>query len=231
MGLSSEIDALMLAANQTLALMGDAEEKIRILQEEQVLLEADMHDNKAVAMEIASRLREVAIYAGHLGTEEGNLAMNDGLEALRDLIAERLEQPQRDAVAENVIHLAEHLRAASNADRQPAEDAREGSTLREAVQNGLAGLTPREAKVLRMRYGIGVDTHYTLAEIARHFGGTGARIRQVHNKAMRKLKHPSRSDCLRPFFEQLDVRSIVTPEGRLLMSLFAGNDKYNRLWP
>lgn len=63
------------------------------------------------------------------------------------------------------------------------------------------GLTPREAKVLRMRFGIEMSTDHTLEEVGKQFDVTRERIRQIEAKALRKLKHPSRSDKLRSFIE------------------------------
>ena len=71
----------------------------------------------------------------------------------------------------------------------------------EATQNMLAGLTSREAKVLRMRFGIDMNTDHTLEEVGKQFDVTRERIRQIEAKALRKLRHPSRSDRLRSFLD------------------------------
>ena len=73
--------------------------------------------------------------------------------------------------------------------------------LRESTQNVLAGLTAREAKVLRMRFGINMNTDHTLEEVGKQFDVTRERIRQIEAKALRKLRHPSRSEQLRCFLE------------------------------
>ncbi|MCG7989904.1 MAG: RNA polymerase sigma factor RpoD [Candidatus Thiodiazotropha lotti] len=73
--------------------------------------------------------------------------------------------------------------------------------LGEATQNMLAGLTSREAKVLRMRFGIDMNTDHTLEEVGKQFDVTRERIRQIEAKALRKLRHPSRSDRLRSFLD------------------------------
>jgi RNA polymerase primary sigma factor len=73
--------------------------------------------------------------------------------------------------------------------------------LRETTQNVLAGLTPREAKVLRMRFGIDMNTDHTLEEVGKQFDVTRERIRQIEAKALRKLRHPSRSEQLRSFLD------------------------------
>ena len=78
-------------------------------------------------------------------------------------------------------------------------DSATSSGLRETTHNVLAGLTPREAKVLRMRFGIDMNTDHTLEEVGKQFDVTRERIRQIEAKALRKLRHPSRSDQLRSF--------------------------------
>jgi RNA polymerase primary sigma factor len=72
-------------------------------------------------------------------------------------------------------------------------------SLRETTHAVLAGLTPREAKVLRMRFGIDMNTDHTLEEVGKQFDVTRERIRQIEAKALRKLRHPSRSEQLRSF--------------------------------
>ena len=78
-------------------------------------------------------------------------------------------------------------------------DAAMQAGLRDVVKDILDGLTPREAKVLRMRFGIEMSTDHTLEEVGKQFDVTRERIRQIEAKALRKLKHPSRSDKLRSF--------------------------------
>jgi RNA polymerase primary sigma factor len=73
--------------------------------------------------------------------------------------------------------------------------------LREATREVLAGLTAREAKVLRMRFGIDMNTDHTLEEVGKQFDVTRERIRQIEAKALRKLRHPTRSDHLRSFLD------------------------------
>ncbi len=80
-------------------------------------------------------------------------------------------------------------------------DSASGAGLKEATQGVLAGLTPREAKVLRMRFGIDMNTDHTLEEVGKQFDVTRERIRQIEAKALRKLRHPSRSEQLRSFLE------------------------------
>jgi len=78
-------------------------------------------------------------------------------------------------------------------------DSATDSGLKETTHSVLAGLTPREAKVLRMRFGIDMNTDHTLEEVGKQFDVTRERIRQIEAKALRKLRHPSRSDQLRSF--------------------------------
>jgi len=77
-----------------------------------------------------------------------------------------------------------------------------GEGLREATREVLAGLTAREAKVLRMRFGIDMNTDHTLEEVGKQFDVTRERIRQIEAKALRKLRHPSRSEHLRSFLDE-----------------------------
>jgi RNA polymerase primary sigma factor len=78
-------------------------------------------------------------------------------------------------------------------------DSATTSGLKETTHSVLAGLTPREAKVLRMRFGIDMNTDHTLEEVGKQFDVTRERIRQIEAKALRKLRHPTRSDQLRSF--------------------------------
>lgn len=81
-------------------------------------------------------------------------------------------------------------------------DAATNFGLTEAVQKVLGSLTPREAKVLRMRFGINMNTDHTLEEVGKQFDVTRERIRQIEAKALRKLRHPSRAEQLRSFLEE-----------------------------
>ncbi|WP_428242303.1 RNA polymerase sigma factor RpoD [Gynuella sp.] len=81
-------------------------------------------------------------------------------------------------------------------------DTATGSSLEESTREVLAGLTAREAKVLRMRFGIDMNTDHTLEEVGKQFDVTRERIRQIEAKALRKLRHPSRSDHLRSFLDE-----------------------------
>ncbi|MEJ2446197.1 MAG: RNA polymerase sigma factor RpoD [Exilibacterium sp.] len=81
-------------------------------------------------------------------------------------------------------------------------DSATGEGLTESTREVLAGLTAREAKVLRMRFGIDMNTDHTLEEVGKQFDVTRERIRQIEAKALRKLRHPSRSDHLRSFLDE-----------------------------
>ena len=136
-----------------------------------------------------------------------------GREPLPDELAERMEMPEDKVrkvlkIAKEPIsmetpigddedsHLGdfiEDLTVHSPVDSATSEG------LKETTHNVLAGLTPREAKVLRMRFGIDMNTDHTLEEVGKQFDVTRERIRQIEAKALRKLRHPTRSDQLRSF--------------------------------
>ena len=81
-------------------------------------------------------------------------------------------------------------------------DSATAQSLKVATHEVLEGLTPREAKVLRMRFGIDMNTDHTLEEVGKQFDVTRERIRQIEAKALRKLRHPSRSETLRSFLDE-----------------------------
>ena len=93
-------------------------------------------------------------------------------------------------------HLGDFIEDSANT--APVDAAMQAG-LRDVVKDILDGLTPREAKVLRMRFGIEMDNDHTLEEVGKQFDVTRERIRQIEHKALRKLKHPTRSDKLRTF--------------------------------
>ncbi len=97
-------------------------------------------------------------------------------------------------------HLGDFIEDGANT--APLEAAMQAG-LRDVVKDILDSLTPREAKVLRMRFGIEMSTDHTLEEVGKQFDVTRERIRQIEAKALRKLKHPSRSDKLRSFIDTL----------------------------
>ena len=97
-------------------------------------------------------------------------------------------------------HLGDFIEDGANT--APIEAAMQAG-LRDVVKDILDGLTPREAKVLRMRFGLEMTSDHTLEEVGKQFDVTRERIRQIEAKALRKLKHPSRSDKLRSFIDSL----------------------------
>src|SRR3978361_1342533 len=102
--------------------------------------------------------------------------------------------------ADHASHLGDFIE--DNNTLAPADAALHAS-MRGVVKDILDSLTPREAKVLRMRFGIEMSTDHTLEEVGKQFDVTRERIRQIEARARRKLKHPSRSDKLRSFIDTL----------------------------
>ncbi|UOP04863.1 RNA polymerase sigma factor RpoD [Conchiformibius kuhniae] len=100
-------------------------------------------------------------------------------------------------------HLGDFIEDINNV--APA-DAAMYSSLREVTKDVLESLTPREAKVLRMRFGIDMNTDHTLEEVGKQFDVTRERIRQIEAKALRKLRHPTRSDRLKSFLDSEDAK-------------------------
>ena len=138
-----------------------------------------------------------------------------GREPTPDELAQRMEMPEDKVrkvlkIAKEPIsmetpigddedsHLGDFIEDANIS--SPVESAT-GSGLTGTVQEVLSGLTPREAKVLRMRFGIDMNTDHTLEEVGQQFLVTRELIRQIEAKALRKLKHPSRSRVLRSFLD------------------------------
>ena len=107
-----------------------------------------------------------------------------------------LETPMGDDADATLGDLIEDVRASS-----PAEAAMHAS-MRAAIDEALNGLSPREAKVLRLRFGLDTTSEHTLGEVGEQFGVTRERIRQIEIKAMRTLRDPIRADRLRPFVER-----------------------------
>jgi RNA polymerase primary sigma factor len=138
-----------------------------------------------------------------------------GREPTPEELAERMEMPEDKVrkvlkIAKEPIsmetpigddedsHLGDFIEDASV---QSPVDVATTEGLSETTEGVLASLTPREAKVLRMRFGIGMNTDHTLEEVGKQFDVTRERIRQIEAKALRKLRHPSRSEQLRSFLE------------------------------
>ncbi|MDX6007245.1 RNA polymerase sigma factor RpoD [Cupriavidus necator] len=107
-----------------------------------------------------------------------------------------LETPVGDDADATLGDMIEDVSASS-----PTEAAIHGN-MRAAIDEALDELSPREAKVLRMRFGLDTTSDHTLEEVGKQFDVTRERIRQIESKAMRKLMHPSRADKLRPFLER-----------------------------
>ncbi len=140
-----------------------------------------------------------------------------GFEPDASILAEKMEMPEEKIrkimkIAKEPIsmetpigddddsHLGDFIEDQANT--APIEAAMQAG-LREVVKEILDSLTPREAKVLRMRFGIEMSTDHTLEEVGKQFDVTRERIRQIESKAVRKLKHPSRSDKLRSFIDSM----------------------------
>ena len=138
-----------------------------------------------------------------------------GREATPEELAERMEMPEDKVrkvlkIAKEPIsmetpigddedsHLGDFIEDASVL--SPLDSAT-GEGLKEATREVLSSLTPREAKVLRMRFGIDLNTDHTLEEVGKQFDVTRERIRQIEAKALRKLRHPNRSEQLRSFLD------------------------------
>ena len=176
---------------------------------------------QAITRSIADQARTIRIPVhmietiNKLNRISRQILQEKGREPTPDELAERMEMPEEKVrkvlkIAKEPIsmetpigddedsHLGdfiEDLNIVSPADSATAQG------LRESTQNVLAGLTPREAKVLRMRFGIEMNTDHTLEEVGKQFDVTRERIRQIEAKALRKLRHPSRSEQLRSFLD------------------------------
>jgi len=136
-----------------------------------------------------------------------------GREPLPDELAERMEIPE-DKVRK-VLEIAKHTISMEtpiddNEDSHLGDfiedqnvhspvDSATSEGLKETTHSVLAGLTPREENILRMRFGIEMNTDHTLEEVGKQFGVTRERIRQIQAKSLRKLRHPTRADQLRCF--------------------------------
>ena len=146
-----------------------------------------------------------------------------GREPTPEELGERMEMPEEKVrrvqkIAKEPISMEtpigddedSHLGDFLDSDDNLSEGASVGSpietatdeNLKEATKGILSGLTAREAKVLRMRFGIDMNTDHTLEEVGKQFDVTRERIRQIEAKALRKLRHPTRSDHLRTFIDE-----------------------------
>jgi RNA polymerase primary sigma factor len=177
---------------------------------------------QAITRSIADQARTIRIPVhmietiNKLNRTSRQMLQEMGREPQPEELAERMEMPEDKVrkvlkIAKEPIsmetpigddedsHLGDFIEDA--AVMSPIDSAtREG--LKESVREVLAGLTPREAKVLRMRFGIDMNTDHTLEEVGKQFDVTRERIRQIEAKALRKLRHPTRSESLRSFLDE-----------------------------
>ena len=176
---------------------------------------------QAITRSIADQARTIRIPVhmietiNKLNRISRQILQEKGREPTPDELAERMEMPEEKVrkvlkIAKEPIsmetpigddedsHLGDFIEDLSIV--SPVESAT-AQGLRESTQNVLAGLTPREAKVLRMRFGIEMNTDHTLEEVGKQFDVTRERIRQIEAKALRKLRHPTRSEQLRSFLD------------------------------
>ncbi|MDH3690373.1 MAG: RNA polymerase sigma factor RpoD [Gammaproteobacteria bacterium] len=177
---------------------------------------------QAITRSIADQARTIRIPVhmietiNKLNRVSRQILQEQGREALPEELAERMEMPEEKIrkvlkIAKEPIsmetpigddedsHLGDFIEDKNV--HAPLESAT-GSGLQVSTQDILDTLTPREAKVLRMRFGIGMNTDHTLEEVGKQFDVTRERIRQIEAKALRKLRHPTRSEHLRSFLEQ-----------------------------
>jgi RNA polymerase primary sigma factor len=176
---------------------------------------------QAITRSIADQARTIRIPVHMIETInkmnriQRQILQETGVEATPEELAERMEMPEDKIrkilkIAKEPIsmetpigddddsHLGDFIEDANN--MAPA-DAAVYAGLREATKEVLDTLTPREAKVLRMRFGIDMSTDHTLEEVGKQFDVTRERIRQIEAKALRKLRHPTRSERLKSFIE------------------------------
>jgi RNA polymerase primary sigma factor len=177
---------------------------------------------QAITRSIADQARTIRIPVHMIET------INKLNRVSRQMLQEMGREPQPDELAERMEMPEEKVRKVMKIAKEPIsmetpigddEDSHLGDFiedvtvispvdsatafgLRQATGNVLAGLTPREAKVLRMRFGIDMNTDHTLEEVGKQFDVTRERIRQIEAKALRKLRHPTRSEQLRSFLDE-----------------------------
>jgi RNA polymerase primary sigma factor len=176
---------------------------------------------QAITRSIADQARTIRIPVhmietiNKLNRVSRQILQEKGREATPEELAERMDMPEDKVrkvlkIAKEPIsmetpigddedsHLGDFIEDTSI---QAPVDSATFEGLRRATQDMLHGLTPREAKVLRMRFGIDMNTDHTLEEVGKQFDVTRERIRQIEAKALRKLRHPSRSEQLRSFLD------------------------------
>ncbi|WP_028453254.1 RNA polymerase sigma factor RpoD [Chitinilyticum aquatile] len=176
---------------------------------------------QAITRSIADQARTIRIPVHMIETInkmnriQRQILQETGVDPTPDILAEKMEMPEDKIrkilkIAKEPIsmetpigddddsHLGDFIEDQNN--MAPA-DAAVYAGLREATKEVLDTLTPREAKVLRMRFGIDMNTDHTLEEVGKQFDVTRERIRQIEAKALRKLRHPTRSERLKSFVE------------------------------
>ena len=184
---------------------------------------------QAITRSIADQARTIRIPVhmietiNKLSRISRQMLQEKGREPTPEELSERMEMPEEKVrrvlkIAKEPIsmetpigddedsHLGDFLDSDSNlgegASVGAPVDTATDEGLREATKGILSGLTAREAKVLRMRFGIDMNTDHTLEEVGKQFDVTRERIRQIEAKALRKLRHPTRSDHLRSFIDE-----------------------------
>ena len=177
---------------------------------------------QAITRSIADQARTIRIPVhmietiNKLNRISRQILQEKGREALPEELAERMEMPEDKVrkvlkIAKEPISMEtpigddEDSSLGDFIEDKNVEAPMEAATtsgLLHATSDILESLTPREAKVLRMRFGIGMNTDHTLEEVGKQFDVTRERIRQIEAKALRKLRHPSRSEHLKSFLEQ-----------------------------
>ena len=157
-------------------------------------------------IETVTRLRRLSSQMGQeLGREPTPEELSERLRMPLHKVRQTLKVAREPISLETPIgeedggHLGDLI---EDADAIQPLDAAMQSALRDAVSHVLESLTPREERILRMRFGIGTKTDHTLEEVGRVYSVTRERIRQIEAKALRKLKHPSRARALRTFLEK-----------------------------
>lgn len=176
---------------------------------------------QAITRSIADQARTIRIPVHMIETInkmnriQRQILQETGLEAMPDLLAERMEMPEDKIrkilkIAKEPISMETPIgddedsllgNFIEDTMTLAPVDAAVYAGLREATKEVLDTLTPREAKVLRMRFGIEMNTDHTLEEVGKQFDVTRERIRQIEAKALRKLRHPTRSERLKSFLE------------------------------
>jgi RNA polymerase primary sigma factor len=150
--------------------------------------------------------------AQEIGREPSPEELAEHLEMPVEKVEQILEVAKEPVSLETPIGDDEDSQLGDFVEDSNAENPLDGAVseaLREATLEVLDNLTPREEKVLRMRFGIGMNTDHTLEEVGKQFGVTRERIRQIEAKALRKLRHPSRSQKLKTFADSPDSAPIM----------------------